>query len=144
MSHTKKSHTKKFVAPEPKPAPPIVPLTHVPPDHPGILALRRILARMRWDNQGGYSSRVNGRWAFSSTGLAQTTPAELDALFALAGMTADEIETVGDCADCGNAIDGQERGYSPPCGSCLRPRHDLWVPKGQGEPIPAHLLPRKR
>ena len=93
-------------------------------------ALRRVLREMRWDDQGGYSSRHNGRWTFVSSSIGQLTPKELDALFAFAGIVPDEIEIVGDCADCTNSIDGRERGYADPCGSCLRPSHiNNFVPR---------------
>lgn len=85
--------------------------------------VRRLLRDMRWDDQGGYVSRHNGRWSFVSTGLGQVTPVELDKLFTFAGMTSDEIEIVGDCVDCANSDEGRERGYSAPCVSCLRPSH---------------------
>jgi hypothetical protein len=86
-------------------------------------ALRRVLLDGRWDDQGGYSSRHNGKWAFVSSSLGQLTPKEIDALFAFAGVVPDEIEVVGHCSDCANSDNGRERGYVAPCVSCLRPSH---------------------
>lgn len=60
--------------------------------------------------------------------LPHVTPTQLDILFRFAGVTPDEIESRGDCADCANADNGHERGYAPPCNSCLRPYHDQFVP----------------
>lgn len=85
--------------------------------------VRRLVRDMRWDNQGGYPGRINGRWRFVSCGLGQVTPDELDKLFKFAGIRPDEITVVGDCADCANSDKGRERGYSAPCVSCLRPSH---------------------
>jgi hypothetical protein len=98
--------------------------------HPGIKALRRILKRMRWDDQGGYPSYAgNGEWHFSSTSLPQTTPTELNQLFALAGIEPDVIKSKGACSDCAHAmayrdesglVTYQEQGYKGPCSPCLR------------------------
>lgn len=117
---------KQIKAPKrtPRPAPAV---SREPPSPVQIKAarkaLQRVLLAMRWDNQGGYVSYDgNGKWAFVSTGLG-LTPDELNALFAFAGIVPDEIEIVGDCADCANSDNGHERGYSPPCVSCLRPSH---------------------
>ncbi len=110
---------------KPKPAPPIrefnAPIG--PSTLDALRIIRRLLADMRWDNQGGYSSRYNGKWNFVSTGLGQVTPKELDQLFEFAGMTPDEIEIVGECSNCANSREGYERGYEAPCVSCLRPSH---------------------
>jgi hypothetical protein len=92
--------------------------------------IRRLLRDMRWNDQGGYPSRHNGKWSFVSTGLGQATPKELDMLFKFAGMIPDEIEIAGDCADCANSDNGHERGYAAPCCSCLRPSHiNHFVPR---------------
>lgn len=92
--------------------------------------IRRLLLEMRSKQQGGYSSRHNGKWRFVSTSLPQTAPHELDKLFKFAGIVPDEIEIVGECGDCANSNDGRERGYSSPCGACLRPSHiNNFVPR---------------
>ena len=89
----------------------------------GLAALRDILKRMRWDDQGGYPSYYgNGRWGFVTTGLPQTTPDELNTLFAMVGVVPDKIESLGDCRDCAHSIGGHERGYVRPCLDCKRPR----------------------
>lgn len=99
--------------------------------HPGIVALRSILKGLRWDDQGGYPGyNGNGEWGFSSTALPQTTPKQLNALFDLAGLVPDEIQSKGSCEDCVNAepshreggfITYHERGYKNPCSPCKRP-----------------------
>lgn len=95
----------------------------------GLAALRRVLRAMRWHDQGGYVSRDNGKWSFVSTGLPQTTPEELDALFAMAGIEPDEIVVKGACFHCKHARDdGSERGYENPCSPCKRPYHSNFVP----------------
>jgi hypothetical protein len=113
-------------APKRTPRPP-PPISAMPPTAEEIrnarTVLRRVLLEQRWDLQGGYSSRRNGKWQFVTASLGQLAPKEFDALFAFAGIVPDEIETVGDCADCANSDDGRERGYSAPCSSCLRPSH---------------------
>lgn len=40
--------------------------------------VRRLLRDMRWDDQGGYVGRHQGRWDFVSTMLGQVTPDEPD------------------------------------------------------------------
>lgn len=112
----------------------------------GIAALRRVLRSGRSDDQGGYSSfsskplDTGERWGFVSSGIGQATPAEHDTLFALAGITPDEIgagepSDVGQCSTCGNAKEAHgarhERGYSGPCLYCKRPLMSHWVPIGQ-------------
>jgi hypothetical protein len=97
-----------------------------------IRVLGVILQRMRWDDQGGYPHRHDGAWTFVSTGLPQTTPEELDILFAGCGIEPDEIESLGPCAECAHArvlASGErvERGYQKPCLGCLRPRHSNFV-----------------
>jgi len=95
-----------------------------------LRVIRRLLIEMRWDNQGGYVMRCDGEWQFVTIGLGQVTPAELDQLFAFAGITPDEIDVVGDCEDCANSDNGHERGYAAPCVSCLRPSHiNHFVPR---------------
>ena len=45
----------------------------------GVTALRRVLKRLRWNNQGGYSGYLGGgKWDFTSTSLPQTSPSELN------------------------------------------------------------------
>lgn len=96
----------------------------------GLDALRRVLRRMRWEESGGYPGYLgDGEWGFASTGLPQTTPEELNALFDLAGIKPDRIKSVGACADCRFSIGGRERGYVEPCSGCLRPRHDRFRPR---------------
>jgi hypothetical protein len=99
--------------------------------HPGIIALRSVLKRMRWDDQGGYSSyEGDGKWSFVSTALPQTSPTELNALFDLAGLVPDVIKSKGSCEDCAHAepcnrdgfITYHDRGYSKPCCGCKHPQ----------------------
>lgn len=97
--------------------------------------LRRVLKRLRWDDQGGYPGyRGDGKWAFVSVGLPQVDADELNALLEFAGIVPDEIVPLGSCADCKFAIiyergtPAQERGYRSPCVGCMRPRHDRFVP----------------
>jgi len=105
----------------------------MPPTHPGIVALRDILKRMRWDDQGGYPGYFgNGRWGFVSTSMSQVTPEELNLLFALADITPDTIKTKGYCEDCVFAkachrddglVTYHEQGYSSKeCTECQRPK----------------------
>jgi hypothetical protein len=98
-------------------------------EHKGIAALRAVLQRMRWDDQGGYPGRSGGEWTFVSTDLSRVTPKELDALFALAGIEPDEIVSRGKCSKCAHAEDGRERGYREPCLSCTRPLMSNFVPR---------------
>ncbi len=96
----------------------------------GIEALRSILKRLRDDAQGGYSSyEGNGEWSFASTSLPQTTPEQLNALFALAGLEPDVIVPKGSCGTCIFATNGRERGWSSPCCSCSRPLMSNFVPE---------------
>ena len=97
-------------------------------EHPGIEVLRTVLKRARWDNQGGYPSFNRGKWNFVSSGLPQATPEEWDTLFALAGITPDEIVPKGACKDCRHAVNGRERGYVNPCSPCKRPIHNNFEP----------------
>ncbi len=101
----------------------------------GMQVLRTVLQRLRWDDQGGYPSRNNGKWNFISASLPQTTPEELDALFALVGVVPDEIVSLGDCKDCKHAVikHGRrcEQGYAGPCLTCKRPRMSNFVPVKQ-------------
>jgi hypothetical protein len=123
----------------PKPAPQVrtwIPRID-PAPHDALRVIRRLLREMRWDNQGGYPGRSDGKWDFISTGIGQVTPDELDKLFVFAGMTPDEIEVVGPCSDCANSDDGRERGYSAPCVSCLRPSHI-------NNFVPLHTVTKKR
>lgn len=91
--------------------------------------LATVLRRLRWDDQGGYPSYYgDDRWGFVSTGLPQTTPDELNALFRLAGVVPDEIVPLGSCDTCVFSREGRERGYEQPCGPCKRPLHSKWKP----------------
>ena len=100
----------------------------------GIAALREILKQLRWDDQGGYPSYAgNGRWLFATTSLPQTTPEQLNALFAMVGIVPDKIESLGSCQECAHSIGGHERGYVRPCLDCKRPKMSNFV-KGEGEP----------
>lgn len=99
----------------------------------GRTTLRRVLRRMRKDDQGGYADVRGGKFAgvacFVTSGLPQATPAELDDLFALAGVVPEAIEVLGDCGGCvyGNATGG-DLGWSEPCCSCSRPQMKNFVP----------------
>lgn len=88
----------------------------------GIKVLKKVLKRLRWGDQGGYPSRINGKWSFVTGGLPQATPEEHDALFALAGIVPDEIKSMGECRNCAHSRNGHERGYEGPCYRCQRPR----------------------
>jgi len=115
----------------PSPAPPV---DDTPPTVAEIAkvreVLRRVLLDQRWDNQGGYSGRHDGKWNFVSSSIGQVEPKELDTLFAFAGIVPDEIEIIGTCADCANSDNGHERGYAAPCSDCLRPSHiNNFVPR---------------
>ncbi len=90
----------------------------------GLAALRRVLRGLRWNDQGGYPGyRGRGKWDFVSTGLPQTTPEDLNALFALANIKPDVIISRGDCKHCANSKNGREQGYSTrACFSCKKPR----------------------
>lgn len=123
---------KPIKAPKRTPKPPAPLSAYGPSDaatHAARKVLRRALREGRWDDQGGYSSYDgNGKWGFEASGIGNISPKELNTLFAFAGITPDEIEIVGHCSECANARvypDGTrgERGYSAPCGSCLRPSH---------------------
>ncbi len=124
---------KKFIPTYPSPAPkpaPAPPLRKTPPTAAqvtaGIAALRPMLLAMRWDKSGGYTGRHGGKWHSEGSHLS-ATGVQLDALFALAGITPDEIECRGDCKDCVNSDNGRERGYAKPCVDCLRPWHSNFV-----------------
>lgn len=94
----------------------------------GITALRNVLLRLRSEKQDGYPSLYKGKWSFVTTGLPQTTPEELDALFELAGIVPDEIEPLGSCKDCMYAKNGHSRGWDRPCSSCAHPRMTNFKP----------------
>lgn len=125
----------------PKPAPPV---SDEPPTVEQVqaarTALRDGLRALRWDTQGGYPGRRGDGWDFAGLSVV-FTPDQLDALFALAGLVADEIKPVGPCQDCVNADDGRERGWAPPCRSCEHPFHSNFVPVRQLE---LHPRPRGR
>lgn len=89
--------------------------------------LRAVLRRMRWDEQGGYPGRKDGKWLFEAVQLT-LKPEELDVLFEAAGVVPDEIQSLGKCSDCANAVNGRERGYEQPCASCNRPMMSAFVP----------------
>lgn len=91
-------------------------------------ALRTILQRLRWDDQGGYPGRRAGKWDFVTTGMT-ATPEELDALFAYAGLVPDEIKSLGSCGSCASSVNGRERGYADLCGSCRRPQMSNFTKK---------------
>ena len=97
----------------------------------GLEVLRRVLLRLRWDNQGGFPSlRHDLTFGESGTiGLPQATPKEIEVLMGLAGIVPDRIESLGSCRTCKWSDNGNERGYSVPCVSCKRPRMTLWEPK---------------
>lgn len=100
----------------------------------GCQILRTVLKRARWDDQGGYVSYLGNReWAFVSGGLPQATPDEWNALFDLAGITPDVIQSLGSCEECAHAKvfpDGSraERGYERPCLTCKRPKMSNFEP----------------
>lgn len=94
----------------------------------GIKVLRDILIRWEWHEQGGHLGyKGNGQWDFVSSGLGQVTPDELNALFKLAGIEPKVIKPNGTCSDCAHSINGQEKGYRPPCLSCARPKMTNFV-----------------
>ena len=133
MSELLNKPFKPIKAPKRTPKPPPA-ASRMPPTEEETASaravLRRALRAMRWDDQGGYSSRYGGRWRLVSSSIGQFSASELDALFKFAGIVADEIAIVGDCADCANSDNGYERGYAPPCISCLRPSHiNNFVPR---------------
>lgn len=95
----------------------------------GLDALRAVLRRMRWNDQGGYPGLYKGKWTFVSTGLPQTTPKELNALFAMAGIVPDEIQSIGDCETCKFSENGRERGWRDThCIHCKRPKMSEYKP----------------
>lgn len=94
----------------------------------GLSVLKTVLLRMRWDDQGGFSSRSDGEWMFASAGLPQVSPDELDALMDAVGIIPDEIQSKGSCQECKHAINGHERGYVRPCLDCKRPLMSNFVP----------------
>lgn len=99
----------------------------------GIEALRNVLLRMRNDKQHGYMSyNGNGEWSFVSTGLPQTSPEELNALFELAGIEPDVIKTIGDCEDCAFSVNGRDGGYAAHCCDCLHPMMSNFVARETG------------
>ena len=124
----------KFVPtyPTPRPAPKAPPPVRKEPPTPteikaAVAALRSILLARRSSEQGGYPGRRKGSWDGSISALGG--PDNLDALFAFAGITPDEIEPRGDCKDCVNSDDGRERGYARPCVDCTRPYNSNFVPR---------------
>lgn len=102
---------------------------------PGVTALREILSGWFNPRQGGgvMGLAADGTWGFVSAGLGQATPAQLDALFDLAGLTPKPIVPRGPCSGCRWSKDGRERGYSFPCGPCTRPWHSSFEP-AEGPP----------
>lgn len=100
------------------------------PEHPGLDVLRKVLMRLRWDDQGGFVGyHGKGKWDFLSTALPQVTPEELNALMDLVGIVPDKIVSLGSCRNCAHSDKGRERGYKPPCVSCKRPRMSNFQPK---------------
>lgn len=100
------------------PSPPSAPAV----EHPGLAALRRALTCMRSEEQGGYPDYLGvGKWLSSSATL-RVTSAELNELFALAGVEPDPVAPLGDCIECVHSADGKPRSWLPPCGGCARPR----------------------
>lgn len=94
----------------------------------GIEALRNVLRRLRNDAQGGYDNVSGGRF-LHATSLSMVSAAELDQLFALAGIKPDEIKINGDCKSCcwGDARGG-DLGWANPCCGCSRPKMTNFVP----------------
>ncbi len=98
----------------------------------GLAVLRAVLQRMRNEKQDGYTDCKNGKFSgtarFISCGLPQATPEELDALFALAGIVPDAIESNGSCSTCvyGDARGGNQ-GWDAPCCSCAHPKMTNFV-----------------
>ena len=96
----------------------------------GLDALRAVLKRMRWDDQGGYPQRYNGEWVCASAGLGLANSKELDALFAMAGIVPDEIQPIGHCKTCKFSDGGRERGWrGTHCIHCNRPKMSEFKPK---------------
>ena len=100
----------------------------------GIEVLRRGLWSERWHNQGGYVCRSKNGWDFASSPVGQFTPDEMDALFAMAGLTPDVIDPLGSCSECKHAEvapNGKryERGWvGGKCPPCERPRMTNFEP----------------
>jgi len=96
----------------------------------GLAALRKLLRAMRSHHLGGYMSYNGaGKWSFATTGMAQTTPEDLNVLFAFAGIEPDEIKPLGSCFRCQHAkIDGSRRGWDMPCAACNGARLNKFVP----------------
>lgn len=98
----------------------------------GLAVLKRVLKKLRWDNQHGFPGyRGGGRWNFVSTGLPSVNPDELNALFAAVGVVPDVILPKGACRDCRFAVNGHEQGYRGPCLRCTRPYHSNFKPKAR-------------
>jgi len=92
--------------------------------------IARLLREQRWDDQDGYVNyQGKGKWSFVQTSLGYLMPAELNALFKFAGIVPDVIVPKGYCSTCHFAIKGRERGYSPPCAGCKRPKMPNYEPK---------------
>jgi hypothetical protein len=102
----------------------------------GLVTLRRVLMRLRNNNQDGfYSVGADGKYAgnavWSTAGLPQVTPEELDELMELAGITPDPIVPNGTCHECIHAQpNGKNRGRSRPCSGCSRPKMTDFEPMG--------------
>ena len=98
----------------------------------GIAALRRVLERLRSEKQDGYTMyQGNDRWSFVATHVEVTT-AELNALFALAGICPDPVVPKGTCETC--KFGPEHRGWKMPCCGCAptrarfcRPRRAHWA-----------------
>jgi len=99
-------------------------------EHPGLAVLRKVLKKLRWDDQGGYVGyRGKGKWDFISTSLPHVTPEELNHLFDFVGIVPDKIVPLGSCRNCAHSENGREKGYRQPCSSCGRPRMTNFTPK---------------
>lgn len=94
----------------------------------GIEVLRRVLMRLRWDDQGGFPDYRMGQWDFVTAGLPQVTPEELNVLMKLAGIVPDEIVPIGGCATCKFSLAGRSRGWTAPCVSCKMPMMSNYKP----------------
>ena len=93
--------------------------------------LHDVLMRLRWDDQHGFPGFRNGKWDGDNHGLPVVSTQELTKLMAFAGVVPDEIIPKGACRDCKFAVCNEggeptERGWAPPCVSCLRPYHDCF------------------
>lgn len=113
-------------------------------EHPGVVALRRMLRDMRSDDQDGYMGFRNGKWDNpNGHPVGCATPDELDAMFDLVGVVPDEIVSKGTCDTCRESDQGRERGYFGKCSPCMRPSHSNWAPLYNRETIDEIELGRR-